>query len=75
MAGEERGDGILGEVGRGEREGESPRDGAVLVRCFAASETIFVPDIQYLFVQPIVGSWREVQCCTEVDKAAVAVGY
>lgn len=40
MAGDERGDGILGEVGRGEREG------AVLVRCFAASETMFVPDMQ-----------------------------
>ncbi len=46
MAGEARGEGILGEVeGRGEREGERPLEGAVLVMCFAASETMLVDNI------------------------------
>ena len=53
IAGDERGEGILGE-----RDGERLRDEAVFVR-------MFVPDIQCLLVQPIFPKVKEgVQCCT-----------
>ena len=47
IAGEGRGEGILGEVGPEEREGDNPLVGAFLLICFAASATMLVlPDMQ-----------------------------
>lgn len=65
----ERGDCILGEGEREGREGEIPREGAVLVMCLAASETtMFVPDIQ-IRVQQSFRRERKLLCCTEAQSS------